>query len=149
MKQLIQSRKQHRVTDGCDLRLLSWDHAPLKDLLLLLAAVGDTGRSGPPQDWVTECQQTEPISVKERLALYQAALTKKETNSSAALVRRCFHVITDAIWNMLAATWEVDFKYGIADVWLPVFIISFQSQVKLQSLFVRHAQHTLQQRINE
>lgn len=63
----------------------------------MLAAVGGTGRSGPPQDWVAECQQTEPISVKERLALYQAALTKKETNSSAALVRRCFHVITDAI----------------------------------------------------
>lgn len=87
MKQLIQSRKQHQVANGYALRFLSQDHPPFKDLFLLLAAVGSTGRSGPPQDWVAEYQQTEPVSVKERLALYQAAVTKKETNSSSALVR--------------------------------------------------------------
>lgn len=53
----------------------------------MFAAVGSTGRSGHPQDWVAEYQQTEPVSVKERLAMYQAAVTKKDTSSSSALVR--------------------------------------------------------------
>lgn len=54
----------------------------------MFAAVGSPGRSGHPQDWVAEYQQTEPVSVKERMAMYQAAVSKKETDgSSSAMVR--------------------------------------------------------------
>lgn len=51
-------------------------------------------RSALPKDWAPsdEHQQSEPVSVKERLAIYQAAVTKKETSgSSSAAVRRYFH----------------------------------------------------------
>ncbi|XP_035533353.1 xin actin-binding repeat-containing protein 2 isoform X1 [Morone saxatilis] len=43
-------------------------------------------RSGHPQDWApgAEDQETEPVSVKERLAMYQAAVSKKETSSSSS-----------------------------------------------------------------
>lgn len=43
-------------------------------------------RSGYPQDWASsaEEQDTEPVSVKERLAMYQAAVTKKDTSSSSS-----------------------------------------------------------------
>lgn len=65
--------------------------------LCLYAAAGSADRSwsGHPQDWApcAEYQQTEPVSVKERLAMYQAAVTKKETSSSSsAAVRRYFHM---------------------------------------------------------
>lgn len=53
----------------------------------MFAAVGGTGRLGHPQTWVAENHQTEPVSLKERLAMYQAAVTKEENSSSSALVR--------------------------------------------------------------
>ncbi|KAM3584966.1 uncharacterized protein V6R79_003994 [Siganus canaliculatus] len=43
-------------------------------------------RAGFPQDWAPsgEDQETEPVSVKERLAMYQAAVTKRDTSSSSS-----------------------------------------------------------------
>lgn len=61
----------------------------------MFAAVGSTGGSGYPQDWVAEYQQAEPVSVKERLAIYQAAVAKKETSGSSAMVR--FHIMGDDV----------------------------------------------------
>ncbi|XP_029696354.1 xin actin-binding repeat-containing protein 2 isoform X2 [Takifugu rubripes] len=48
------------------------------------SSVGSTGRSGRPQDWSVDHQQPEPVSVKERLAMYQAAVSKNESNSSTS-----------------------------------------------------------------
>ena len=66
------------------------------DFFCVCAAAGSANRSrsGPPQDWApsAEDQETESVSVKERLAMYQAAVTKKDTSSSSsAAVRRYFH----------------------------------------------------------
>lgn len=64
--------------------------------MCLCVAAGSAGRSraGLPEDWApSEDQETEPVSVKERLAMYQAAVTKKDTSSSSsAAVRRYFHM---------------------------------------------------------
>ncbi|TNM94197.1 hypothetical protein fugu_002373 [Takifugu bimaculatus] len=48
------------------------------------SSVGSTGRSGRPQDWSVDHQQPEPVSVRERLAMYQAAVSKNESNSSTS-----------------------------------------------------------------
>ena len=47
----------------------------------------DRPAPGQPED-----QEDEPVSVKERLAMYQAAVSKKEASSSSAAVRRYFHM---------------------------------------------------------
>nr|XP_046238424.1 xin actin-binding repeat-containing protein 2 [Scatophagus argus] len=50
------------------------------------AGSSNKSRAGHPQDWApgVEDQEAEPVSVKERLAMYQAAVTKKETSSSSS-----------------------------------------------------------------
>lgn len=60
--------------------------------MFLCVAAGSTGRSksGRPEEG-TEDQEAEPVSVKERLAMYQAAVSKKEAgSSSSAAVRQHF-----------------------------------------------------------
>lgn len=58
----------------------------------LSAAAGSTDRSGSghPQDQkpCVEYQPGEQVSLKERLAMYQAAVTKKETSSSSSAAVR-------------------------------------------------------------
>lgn len=58
----------------------------------LFAAAGSTDRpgSGHPQDQkpCVEYQPGEQVSLKERLAMYQAAVTKKETGSSSSAAVR-------------------------------------------------------------
>ncbi|XP_068165656.1 xin actin-binding repeat-containing protein 2-like isoform X2 [Antennarius striatus] len=52
------------------------------------SSAGSPGRpgSGLPQDWAPQdSQENEPVSVKERLAMYQAAVTKKESSSSSSV----------------------------------------------------------------
>ncbi|XP_019113022.1 xin actin-binding repeat-containing protein 2 isoform X2 [Larimichthys crocea] len=51
----------------------------------LTAGSAGRSRAGLPEDWApSEDQETEPVSVKERLAMYQAAVTKKDTSSSSS-----------------------------------------------------------------
>ncbi|XP_058468317.1 xin actin-binding repeat-containing protein 2 isoform X1 [Solea solea] len=54
----------------------------------LSAGTPDRARSGHPKERAlsTEDQEVESVSVKERLAMYQAAVSKKETSTSAAMM---------------------------------------------------------------
>lgn len=63
--------------------------------MFVCVAAGGAGRakSGQPEERAlsVEDQEAEPVSVKERLAMYQAAVSKKETSSSSsAAVRQYF-----------------------------------------------------------
>lgn len=63
--------------------------------VFLCVAAGSPGRSKSerPEERAlsAEDQEAEPVSVKERLAMYQAAVSKKETSSSSsAAVRQYF-----------------------------------------------------------
>ncbi len=89
-------------------------------------AAGSAGRSssGRPEDRAhsTEDQEAELVSVKERLAMYQAAVSKKETSSSSsAAVRRYFHigVTRDGSEDVQAARETADgHRRGLRNVWM-------------------------------
>ncbi|KAM9327862.1 uncharacterized protein xirp2a [Pholidichthys leucotaenia] len=63
------------------------DHtmASAQDASLSAGSVGRSRSEHPEEkDVSTEDQEVEPVSVKERLAMYQAAVSKKETSSSSS-----------------------------------------------------------------
>lgn len=81
-------------------------------------------RAGHPEDRAPSAkdQEAEPVSVKERLAMYQAAVSKKEgTTSSSAAVRRYFHVdvTRDGGENTQVARETADsHRHGLRHVWI-------------------------------
>ncbi|XP_070786627.1 xin actin-binding repeat-containing protein 2 [Enoplosus armatus] len=64
----------------------SSDHTMASQDATLSAGSARRSRSGRPEDWApsAEDQGGEPVSVKERLAMYQAAVSKKEASSSSS-----------------------------------------------------------------
>lgn len=60
--------------------------------MIVSVGAGSPGRSrsGLPEERAlsAEDQEAESVSVKERLAMYQAAVSKKETNSSSSAAVR-------------------------------------------------------------
>lgn len=104
---------------------MSNKYIKLSFLCVCVAAVS-AGRSssGRSEDRApsAEDQEAEPVSVKERLAMYQAAVSKKETSSSSsAAVRRYFHmgVTRDGGEDMQAARVTADsHRRGLRNVWM-------------------------------
>lgn len=94
--------------------------------MFVCVAAGSAGRSssGRPEDRAprAEDQEAEPVSVKERLAMYQAAVSKKEaSSSSSAAVRRYFHmgVTRDGGEDMRAARETAEsHRRGLRNVWM-------------------------------
>lgn len=75
--------------------LRSHSHLKANIFVFVCVAAGSTriSKSGRPEERAlsAEDQEAEPVSVKERLAMYQAAVSKKETSSSSsAAVRQYF-----------------------------------------------------------
>lgn len=64
----------------------------------MCVAAGSAGRHPKERAPSAEDQEAESVSVKERLAMYQAAVSKKESSSSSSAVVRLYlhmHITKD------------------------------------------------------